>query len=132
MAAFKLEQSFTKGCMQYGFGAKYYFPCCPKEIGALPLDNYLQSLKVGLIFAYPDDAPNLIAIKFEKIKNNSAILVMCEREGDWCEREGFFPWLICEITFENGFFIHYNHKDKPLFEKDVVDQEFCIRQGREK
>lgn len=121
MAAFKSwEQSFTKGCMQYGLGAKYYFPCCPKEIGVLQLDNYLQSLKVGSIFAYQDDAPNLIAIKFLKIKNNSAILVLCEREGDWCERLGFFPWVLCEITFENGFFIH--SKLEEFFEKDEAYQ----------
>ena len=116
--------------MQYGWGAKYYFPCCSNEIRATPIDDYFQNLKVGSIFAYQDDAPNLIIINFVKINNNSSILVMCEREGDWCERNHFFPWLICEIKFENGFFIHYNHKKNPLLEKDVADQEFCIQAGQ--
>lgn len=128
MAAFKsCEKSFTKGCMQYGLGTKYYFPCCPKEIGVLQLDNYLQNLKVGSIFAHQYDAPNLIAIKFLKIKNNSAILVMCEREGAWCERLGFFPWVLCEITYENGFFIH--SKLEECFEKDEAEQTFFVKQG---
>ncbi|MCX7120124.1 MAG: hypothetical protein NTZ86_09735, partial [Legionellales bacterium] len=74
--------------------------------------------------------PKLIIIKFVKIKSNSSILIMCEREGDWSERDGFFPWLICEVTFENGFFIHYNHKEVPLFDKDITEHEFCTTQGR--
>ena len=126
----RLESSLTHGCMQYGWSAKHYFPCSPKKTRENPLGDYYQNLKVGAAFAHHDDAPKLIIIEFVKIKINSSILVMCESEVDWCERGGFFPWLICEITFENGFFIHYNHKDKPLFEKDVADQEFCIKQGR--
>lgn len=129
MVAFKsLDQSFTSGCMQDGWGAKYYFPRCPKEIIASSLDNYLQNLKVGSIFAYQDDAPKLIINKFVTIQEHLSILILCEREGDWCERYGFHPWLICEITFESGFFIHY--KVAEFFEKDEADQEFCIKQGR--
>lgn len=129
MAAFKsLDQSLTNGCLQDGWRVKHYFPRCPKEIIAIPIDNYLQNLKVGSIFAYPDDAPKLIINKFVTIKEHLSILILCEREGDWCERYGFHPWLISEITFESGFFIHY--KVGEFFEKDEADQEFCTKQGR--
>lgn len=124
----QLENSLTKYGMQYGWGAKYYFPLCPNEIRATSIDDYLQNFKVGSIFAYHDDAPKLIIVKFLKIKNNSSILVMCESEGDWCEINHFFPWLICEIIFENGFFIHSNLGS--YFEKEEADQEFNIKQGR--
>jgi hypothetical protein len=124
----RLEMALTNGCKQCGWGAKYYFPCSPKEIREAPLDEYFQRLKVGAIFAYHDDAPKLIITEFVKIKNNSSILIMCEREGDWREREGFHPWLISEIMFKSGLFIHY--KGKLFFEKDEADQEFCTQQGR--
>lgn len=124
----QLESALTSCCMQYGWGVRYYYHCCPKKITATPLDDYFLRLKVGAIFAYYDNTPKLIAIKFVKIKNNSSILVLCEREGDWCERLGFFPWVICEVTLESGFFTHY--KIEEFFEKDEAEQAFCTKQGR--
>jgi len=55
--------------------------------------------------------------------------MMCEREGLTSEREGFQPWLIAEITFENGFFVHSNLGS--YFEKDDAETKFCIQQGNE-
>mgnify|MGYP006358678447 FL=1 len=109
------------------WGADYYFPCCPEETAANALDAYLQGLKVGAVFAYNDDSPKLIIVKFAIIKNNSSILVICEREGAMCEREGYKPWSIYEITFENAFFVHTNLGS--YFEKDDVDKVFCINKG---
>ena len=51
-------------------------------------------------------------------------MILGEREEDWCERLGFFPCVVCEITFENGLFIHY--KLEEFFEKDEADQAFSI------
>lgn len=107
----------------------YYFPCCPGEIGTNPLEAYFQNLKVGAVFAYNDDSPKLIILEFIRIKNGSSILVMCEREGLLCEREGFKPWLIAEITFENGSFIHTDLDS--YFDKDEADKAFCVEQGLE-
>ena len=123
----ELESALTKRCMQYGWGAKYYFPCSPKEISTSPLNEYYDRIRVGDIFAYHDDAPRLVIIEFVKIKNNQSIIIKCEREGDCCERDHFFPWLICELSFENGFFIHY--KVDEFFEKDEADHLFCRKQG---
>ncbi|HAT1824492.1 hypothetical protein SC438_12410 [Legionella pneumophila] len=104
----------------------YSFPCCPQELGVITLETYFQNLKVGAMFAYNDDSPNLIILEFVKAKNNSSILVMCEREGLTSEMEGFLPWLIAEITFENGFLVH--SKLGSYFEKGDADNEFCIKQ----
>ncbi len=105
----------------------YSFPCCPKELEKISLEAYFQNLKVGAVFAYNDDSPNLIILEFVKVKSNSSILVKCEREGLTSEIEGFKPWLLAEITFENGFFVHSNLDS--YFEKDDADKEFCIKQG---
>ncbi|STX43938.1 Uncharacterised protein [Legionella donaldsonii] len=124
-----VEKSFTKRCVQYMWGATYYFPRCPDSIGINPLEAYFKNLKKRAIFAYNDDSPKLIIVEFVRIKNNSVILLLCEREGVMCESEGFKPWLIAEITFENNFFVHSNLGS--YFEKDEADKEFCFKQGRE-
>ena len=54
---------------------------------------------------------------------------MCEREGVMCELEGFKPWIIIEITFENGQLRHSNLGS--YFEKDEADKEFCIKRDIE-
>lgn len=104
----RLEMAFTKNCMHSGWSAKYYFPCCPQEIEKNLLETYFDNLKIGTVFAYNDDSPNLIVRGVAKGKNNSSILVMCEREEIWCERLGFLPWNVTEITLENKLFIHSN------------------------
>src|SRR5690606_12067926 len=114
--------ALTKGCSQIRWGAKYYFPCCPKEKEIISLETYFQNLKIGSVFAYNDDSPKLIAVQFARIKNNSSILVMCEREISSSEKEGFQPWLITEITYNNALFIHA--KVGSYFEKDDADKEF--------
>lgn len=121
------EKSLTKQCMQYMWSASYYFPCCPKEAGINPLTSYFKSLKNGSVFAYNDNSPKLIIVEAVSINNNSKILVICEREGVICEREGFQPWLIAEIIFENGLFIHSSLGR--YFEKDEADKEFYIRKN---
>ena len=125
----RMEMAFTKRCAQSGWAANYYFPYCPQEIEKNSLEAYFKNLKIGAVFAYNDDSPKLIILEFVRGKNNSSILVMCEREGLMCEREGFKPWIIAEIKFGNGLFIHSNLGS--YFEKDDADKEFCIKQGLE-
>lgn len=124
-----MEMAFTKKCTQLGWAANYYFPYCPQEIGKYSLEAYFKNLKIGAVFAYNDDSPKLKILEFAMGKNNSSILVMCEREGVMCEREGFKPWVITEITFGNEVLLHSNLGS--YFEKDDADKEFCIRRGIE-
>lgn len=117
----------TNDCMEEDWGSKYYFPCCPKKITTTPLNDYYMNLKIKKTFAINDHSPKLIINKFAINKDHSTIFILCEREGDWCERLGFFPWLICEIMFENGFFIHSKVGD--FFEKDEAEQGFLYQTG---
>ena len=123
------EMAVKKKLKQSGWAANYYFPSCPQEIEKNPLDVYFKNLKTGGVFACNDDSPKLLILEFVKGKNNSSILVMCEREGLMCEREGFKPWVIAEITFRNRLFVHSNLGS--YFEKDDADKELCIKQGVE-
>ena len=119
------ENDFTR---ETEWSELYYFPCHPEVIGTYPLEAYFQNLKVGAVFASNDDSPKLLIREVARNKNNPSILVMCEREGHMCEREGFQPWLIAEITFDvNGFFVH--SKLGSYFEKEDADKVFCAKQG---
>ncbi|MDP3269872.1 MAG: hypothetical protein Q8M40_12620 [Legionella sp.] len=124
-----MEMALTKKCTQSGWAANYYFPCCPQEIGICSLEAYFKNLKIGAVFAYSDDSPKLIILEFVRGKDSSSIFVMCEREGHLCEREGYKPWVIIEITFVNELLDHSNLGS--YFEKEDVDKEFCIKQGLE-
>lgn len=107
----------------------YCFPCRPDVVGTDPLETYYQILMVRVVFAYSGDSPKLLIHEIARSKNSSSIVVMCEREGRMCEREGFHPWLLVEITFVNGNFVHT--KLGGYFDKDDVDEAFYIRQGHE-
>ena len=110
-----------------GFNEDYCFPCRPEVISTDPLEAYFQILMVRDVFAYNGDSPKLLIHEIARNKNNSSILVMCEREGRICEKEGFHPWLLVEITFVNGSFVH--SKLGAYFEKDDADEAFCNQQG---
>jgi hypothetical protein len=100
-----LSPAMTPGCGQYMWRASSYFPCCPQEMSSNPLESYFQNLKVGTIFSYSDHAefcPILTIRKFEKNKDGSSILIICEKEGT--EAFAVSGVSICE----KGFFIHFN------------------------
>ena len=99
-----LEQALTKNCLQSGWSVLYSFPCCLQSITSL--DLYFKNLNIGSIFACSDDSPHLIIRAVILGKNNRSIFVLSEREDQWSERLGFFPWNIIEITFVNSMFIH--------------------------
>lgn len=122
----RMEMAFTKSCIQSGWSAKYYFPCCPQEIEKHSLEAYFKRLKIGAVFAFNDDSPNLIIV--EVVNKKSSLLVMCERESLICERLGFHPWVIVEITFENALFVHSNLGS--YFEKEEVEENFALN-GKE-
>ncbi|WP_115710300.1 hypothetical protein [Legionella sainthelensi] len=118
----KFEKALTNRCVQYRWGAQYYFPCCPKDIGINQLEAYFHNLKIGFVFAYNDDSPRLIILEVKRY--NSSIRVMCEREGHVCEQEGYLPFLISEIRVDNAVFVHL--KVGSYFERDDADRAFVI------
>lgn len=104
------------------FNEIYYFSCLPIEMQTNALEEYFNNLKIGKIFAHNGESSKLLINKFAKIKNHQSILIMCEREGFWCERESYMPWVIVEVYFECGKFIH--SKLASYFEKYDASRTF--------
>lgn len=121
--------TIKKQCMHSEWALAYSFPSCSKKTENNSLEEYFKNLKIGAVLSYSDDSPKLIILGFVNSKNNASILVLCEREGLFSEKDGYQPWLIFEIKFEKGVFVHSNLGS--YFEKDEADKEFCIRQGLE-
>lgn len=117
-----LVMALTKLCAQHNWRVPTYFPCCPDETGTNPLTAYFQNLKIGAVFSYNDHYPKSTILEFVMIKDDSSILVLCEKEG-------MKPWSLAEITFENGLFVHSSLGS--YFEKNGADKAFCIEQGLE-
>jgi hypothetical protein len=118
-----LDLALTPRCAQYMWRSDAYFPCCPEEIGANPIEAYFQNLKVGATFAYSDYSefcPKLTALEFVRIKNNSSVLIMCEREDR--------KWSIVGITLdeESGYFIHFYLGSSSS--KEDADKAFAVKQ----
>lgn len=118
-----LDPAKTPGCGQYMWRATSYFPCCPQELIADPLESYFQNLKIGAVFSYSDDndlSPKLTILEVAKAKNIPAILVMCERDSDK-------PFSISGISIsEEGFFIHFNLG--LYLDKDSANRAFLMKQ----
>lgn len=119
----ELVMALTKRCAQRMWRVPSYFPCCPEEVGINPLEAYFQNLKVGAVFSKNDVYPESAILEFVKIKDDSSILVMCEK------KEGLKPWSLAEITFENDLFVHTSLHS--FFGKDGADKVFCLKQGLE-
>ena len=49
-----INMALTPWCVQYFWRASAYFPCCPQELGADPLNDYFRHIKPGAVLAYSD------------------------------------------------------------------------------
>jgi hypothetical protein len=99
-----LELALTPWCAQYMWRAPAYFPCCPQDLGADPLDDYFENIKPGDVFAYSenDDAfPKLSALESKNLAEKSSIIVMAKR----ADRK----WLIVGVEQDkkSKHFIHF-------------------------
>jgi hypothetical protein len=98
-----LYLSKTLWCAQFFWRAPAFFPCCPREFGADPLDDYFQKLKAGAVMAYTDNdddiCPKLTILECRILK--SSILVLSERaDGKW-------SIVGVERDEKTKYFIHY-------------------------
>lgn len=119
-----LEMALTPWCAQYMWRASAYFPCCPREFGADPVDDYFQNLKSGAVLAYCDDdadiCPKLTIVDSAIFKEQSSIVVMSERADG--------KWAIVGIELHGSR--HFVHFILGLYSsKDEADTAFC---GKEK
>jgi len=115
-----LDMALTPWCGQYMWRASAYFPCCPQEFGTDPLGDYFQNIKVGVVFAYSDYeefCPKQTVIESVMLKENSSVLVLCERADH--------KWSIVGITLheKSNHFIHFNLGS--YSSKVKADEAFC-------
>lgn len=99
-----LELALTPWCAQYMWGAPAYFPCCPQDLGADPLDDYFQNLKAGELLAYSeqdDIFTKLSVLECKILKEKSSIVVLSERADS--------KWLVVGIELDerSKHFIHF-------------------------
>lgn len=100
---------------------EYTFPHQPRAHNTSGLSTYLPKLKPGATLAYKDDAPRLIVRSASMPGCESEIIVLCQREGNMCEREGYFPWSLIKITLANSKFIY--SKIGQFFEESEAQSE---------
>lgn len=99
-----LELAQTPWCAQYMWHVAAYFPCCPRDFGADPIDDYFQNLEVGVVLAYGENDGFVLKLKvLEAVihKPKSSILVMCERSDIRCSIVGI------EHDVKSSHFIHF-------------------------
>ncbi len=117
-----LELALTPWCAQYMWRAPAYFPCCPREFGTDPVDDYFQNLKVGAVLAYSDHddfCPKFTVLEAVVLKKRSSILVMSERADN--------KWSIVGIErYERSR--HFIHFLLGLYStKHEADKAFCAK-----
>ena len=117
-----LELASTPWCAQYMLRSFPYFPCCPRDFGTDPIDDYFQNLKVGAVLAYNDHddlCPKLAVHKSVIHKKKSSILVMCERTDSRWSIVGI------ELHEKSRHFIHFILGS--YSSKDETNEAFCIK-----
>jgi hypothetical protein len=101
-----LDFAKTPRSAQYMWDSAIYFPCCPANIGTDPLDDYVNHISTGAVFAYSDHpgvCPELSVHRVEYLRARKAILILCKRAGA--------GWTIVGIELSRRglpHFIHFN------------------------
>lgn len=101
-----LDFALTTRSAQYMWSYEIYFPCCPTDVGTVPLDDYVRNIRVGDILAYSDDTeicPELKVQLIEYLQTRNAILTLCQPTD--------LSWTIIGIEVSRSeipHFIHFN------------------------
>jgi hypothetical protein len=120
-----LVTSKTKGAAQKKWNVPSEFPCCPPEAGESPIADYLERLKIGLIFTQ-NDIYKYKVLQFTLTNDNQAILLITENAN---EEDAVKPWALAKITFENGLFVHTSLGS--FFTQEGAEKQYTIAQGLE-
>jgi hypothetical protein len=99
-----LELAMTPWCAQYLWWVPFFFPCCPREFGPDPIEDYLGNLKVGAVLAYSEDdgdPPSFTVLEAALHRSETSILVLCETTGKR------FAVVGIELDEKSTHFIHF-------------------------
>jgi len=116
--------SLTANSAQRDWKTPSEFPCCPQQYDD-PITAYGQSLRQGEVFCRNQWYTSLV-VKHAVIDGGSSIYVMSENAG---ESGAIKPWVLAEITFEKGQFVHTNRRN--FFTKEGAEKQYTLAQGLE-
>ena len=93
------KQSLTPMAVQRRWNTPTEFPCCPRDIGQEPLEEYLRDLSTDAVFSRDRYKESLVVIA-ELGDGFLSVLVAST------EKNAIKPWAVAKITVENGKFVH--------------------------
>lgn len=117
----ELVNSKTPGAVQRNWQVPAEFPLCPSTNAEAPLSTYFARLKEGAVAVVSPWDETRVG-KVALAKNDQAIYVLGEHS------EGALkPWSLCQITFEDGQFVHESRGT--FFTEEGAEKEFTLIQG---
>lgn len=116
-----LKDSLTPGAKQLDWKTPTEFPLIPNEITSTPLQDYLARLPKGAIFTKNrwGESPVYDAAMAE---DGSHLAVVTDISS-------VTHYALCEVTFENGFFVHKSIRT--FFTEEGAQKYFAESLGRE-
>lgn len=119
-----ITDSLTPNAVQNNWKTPAEFPCCPKDISNNPIVDYSLNLKQGVIFSQNQYSKSIIDI-FALSTDKNTLWIICKND----DADAIKPYLLAEVLFENGLFIHRNLGS--FFDRVGAERLFVIKQGLE-
>ncbi|MEJ2881483.1 HNH endonuclease signature motif containing protein [Pedobacter sp. GR22-6] len=116
--------SLTANAAQRDWKTPSEFPCCPQEFTE-PITAYVESLKEGKVFCRNQWYTSIV-VKHAVLDGGESIYVMSENAD---ESGAIKPWVLAEITFEQGQFVHINRRN--FFSREGAEKQYILAQGLE-
>lgn len=118
-----LKDSLTPGAKQLEWKTPTEFLLCPIEPQERNLSSYLANLEKGKVFSRNQYRDGGVVLESGHNPEKDAIYVLTYMDGD------IKPWALCEITFQDGFFIHKNCGS--FFREDGGQKFYTLAMGKE-
>lgn len=119
-----IQLSKTFGAAQYNWKIPTEFPCCPQEITATPMIDYLNKLVPGSLFCRNELYSSLV-FKSAVTNDSQSIFVLTTST----DADAIKPWALAQITFENDLWVHASIQS--FFTQEGAEKQFCLAQGFE-
>lgn len=116
--------SLTPNAGQREWNTPCEFPCCPSVIGNNPLEEYKSNMEIGKVFSKNKYISSILDV-VDYSKNKKSLIVKTHSENN----DGVKGLYLCQISFENGIFIHTNLGS--FFTEEGHEKYFCQYTGKE-
>lgn len=118
-----LKDSLTPGAKQLNWKTPAEFLLCPPQNETHSLYAYLANLVKGKTFTRTQYGDGGKVLEASINTEANAVYVLTEDESS------IKPWALCEITLQDGFFVHKNKGS--FFYEDGGQKYFTLAMGRE-